>query len=809
MSAGLARRTVVVGAFLGPVVSAVGLVGPVPVAVADQVPGQFVQEWGVAVGEPHPGQLDSPEGVAVDGSGNVYVADGRVMKFNAAGDFVTEWGTSATDVAVDDSGFVYVTDAWGAGMHKYTPDGVLVTDFAADTPGGVAVDDFGSVYVTDVLGHRVQKFTADGVFVTSFGSPGSGPDQLSYPMDVAVDHSGNIYVANYGNSRVVKLTSSGAFVTSWEISGQGLHFFGVAVDNTNHVYVADTSGNRVQKFTADGALVSESGPSELSSPRGVAVDDAGDVYIGDYGNSRVAVFTGAWEFVSDIRTGLDPNQFVFPTGAAVDTSGDVYISDFGTDRVQKFTGDGVFVTEWGQSGAGPGDFTHPYGIAVDPNDNVYVVDSGNNRVQKFTSDGTFLAQWGHEGSGPGEFEYPTGIAVDASGNVYVTQIDNPRVQKFSADGTLLGQWGDASAGSAQLGMPTGVAVSPESGDVYIADATRVRRFTPTGAPVTQWTVCGSCQQEEHYANAVAFDPGTGDVFVTEGPEHMGESGVHRVARYSANGARLTGWGALGEAPGEFDEPLGIAVTDRGDIYVADEGNQRVQRFRVPFTVAKTADETAVQAGGVIHYHVAIRNTGTEPMTGVTVTDPNAPDCAGPVPDIAINHTTVVDCTYPTTTADIGTHSATATVNSDHAGPGDSNQVDVTVLGETLTPPQTTPHNTLRVKNRLLGDVPDGATFQIRVRCFAADGDRNEHVLEFDDNEATELPIPADHQRCVVRQINNHGARTTYTASSATAAVLNRPRSARLLFSTADAQRAKVVVTNQWPGHCAQPGPRHC
>ena len=182
------------------------------------------------------GQFYDPTGVAVDSAGNVYVADFdnyRVEKFTGTGTYVTAWGcvTAGTGcpggsgpgnfespqfIAVDSAGNVYVTDSNNNRVEKFTGTGAYVTAWGCVTAGtgcstgsgngqfnypvGVAVDSSGNVYVVDGGNDRVEKFTSTGAFLTSW--TGSGAETLSGPAGVAVDSFGNVYVADSGNNRV-------------------------------------------------------------------------------------------------------------------------------------------------------------------------------------------------------------------------------------------------------------------------------------------------------------------------------------------------------------------------------------------------------------------------------------------------------------------------------------------------------------------------------------------------------------------------------------------------------------------------------
>ncbi|PYE61986.1 NHL repeat-containing protein, partial [Aneurinibacillus soli] len=121
------------------------------------------------------GEFNSPKGIAVDSSGNVYVVDtnnNRIQKFDSSGTYVTQWGS----------------DGSGDGQFSY--------------PQGIAVDSSGNVYVVDSNNKRIEKFDSSGTYITKWGSYGSGDGQFSYPQGIAVDSSGNVYVADTNNNRI-------------------------------------------------------------------------------------------------------------------------------------------------------------------------------------------------------------------------------------------------------------------------------------------------------------------------------------------------------------------------------------------------------------------------------------------------------------------------------------------------------------------------------------------------------------------------------------------------------------------------------
>jgi len=250
-------------------------------------------------------QFKHPGGVAVDSSGTVFVADyGNhcIRKITQAGVVTTLAGTHTDDgfkdatgtearftrpsgVAVDSSGNVYVADSGNHRIRKITPEGVVTTFAGSGTagsedgtgtdaqfkaPGGVAVDSSGNVFVADYNNHRIRKITPadrieDRVVSTLAGdgtadfADGAGTTaQFNSPNGVAVDSSGTVYVTDKENHRIRKITQAGvvstlAGRTSGYKDGTGTDAQfknpdGVAVDSSGTVYVADTLNHRIRKI---------------------------------------------------------------------------------------------------------------------------------------------------------------------------------------------------------------------------------------------------------------------------------------------------------------------------------------------------------------------------------------------------------------------------------------------------------------------------------------------------------------------------------------------------------------------------------
>jgi DNA-binding beta-propeller fold protein YncE len=195
----------------------------------------------VSAAEP---QFNHLWGVAVDSSGNVYVADtgnDRVQKFTNTGTFIRKWGSFC--------------DVFGGNVCNGQFDG----------PRGIAVDSSGNVFVGDTGNDRIQKFSNTGNFIRKWGTSGSGNSQFGEIEGVAVDSSGNVFVADTYNHRIQKFSNTGTFIRKWGSLGTGNGQFeypnGIAVDKSGNVFVADTDNDRIQKFSNTGTFIKKWGTS--------------------------------------------------------------------------------------------------------------------------------------------------------------------------------------------------------------------------------------------------------------------------------------------------------------------------------------------------------------------------------------------------------------------------------------------------------------------------------------------------------------------------------------------------------------------
>ena len=263
-----------------------------------------------------PGRLSAPNDVAIDASGNAWVADtahNRVQKFNSSGEFVSQFGvsTGVNGIDLDSAG-----DVWVVGktiVREYSPSGELKLSFGSQGTGNgqfreaqdIAIDPSGNVWVVDSgeflsATTRVQKFNSKGKYLSQFGKLGSGNGEFSYPLGIAADSEGNILVADTGNSRYQEFNSAGEFVRKVGTEGTGNGQFkfprGIAVDSEGRVWVTDSGNNRLQRFSSKGAYQTQFGAygpndGQFVSPSGIAISGT-SLWVADTGNDRVQKLGG-------------------------------------------------------------------------------------------------------------------------------------------------------------------------------------------------------------------------------------------------------------------------------------------------------------------------------------------------------------------------------------------------------------------------------------------------------------------------------------------------------------------------------------
>ena len=288
---------------------------------------QYVTAWG-SKGTGN-GQFDGITAIAVDGSGNLYVADSgnaRIEKFSSSGAFLTQWATPNVHIgglAVDSAGNVYAagqvvaTPSWFGAVLKYGPAGAPLSQFKTpgtnSSPSAIAIDSAGDVWVIDGYGNDpIEKFSPGGSYLGTLGTQGTGAGQFTAPMGIAIDASDNIYVVDGSNYDIQKFSASGTYLNGHTTIAAGdpdlLYPDKVAVDSAGNAYVADVYSTSlvydasVKKFDPSFVFQTRIGAHSTNGTvtgtfdgaEGLAVDSSGGaVYIADSTNDRILKFTEA------------------------------------------------------------------------------------------------------------------------------------------------------------------------------------------------------------------------------------------------------------------------------------------------------------------------------------------------------------------------------------------------------------------------------------------------------------------------------------------------------------------------------------
>lgn len=452
-------------------------------------------------GPPSTAQLNFPEGVAVDAAGNIYIADTKDQRVRIV--------SGGTIQAFAGNGGACLDSTRKCG------DGLPAVSANLRLPQAVALDGSGNVYIADTGDHRIRKVDSTKVINAAVGNGTQGfsgdggaaaAAELDLPAGVWVDASGNIIISDSGNQRVRQVDTTNTIST---LAGGGL---GDATDAKNailaapytvfedagsNVYITDQANNRIRKLAKAGGISTVAGTGSvgytgdggsavnatLNGPSSVVLDQAGNMYISDTNNQvvrRVDAITKNISTIAGNGTSCNPTisgcgdggpatsaSLSNPTYAVLDSAGNIYIADYLAHKVRKVDTGGMISTLAGtgqpsfSGDGGPATaakLNHPSSVGVDGAGNVYIADQYNNRVRMVSPSG-IITTYALNGNtclcgdgGPaidGSMWNPLEVSVDPSANVFISGGNAKVVQRVDA---VTQTWGTVAGIASQPGI---------------------------------------------------------------------------------------------------------------------------------------------------------------------------------------------------------------------------------------------------------------------------------------------------------------------------------------------------------------------
>jgi sugar lactone lactonase YvrE len=651
-------------------------------------------------------RFNTPSAITMDASGLIYVADTNnhsIRKLTTAGILTTFAGSPESfgiddglgsdarfhhpnSVAVDATGNVYVADSYNHTIRKISPTGEVSTlagspeeSGSADGSGsvarfnfpyGVAVDSSGMVYVADTENHTIRKITPAGNVTTLAGSvltSGSRDGtasiaQFNLPSSVAVDASGNVYIADTLNSTIRKITPTGTVTTlagnpseSGDADGPGIDArfnfpSGLTVTPTGTVYVADTGNHTIRKITSTGAVTTVAGSVNnpgstdgrgisalLNGPGSVAVDSAGTVFVADTLNQTIRKITSAGVVTTiggqpGFSGGTDGSGagalFSSPWGIALSSSNVLFVADYNNHRIVRgLEAPEIVVEQPALTGLVDGSATINYGSVL----------VGSTSVRTFTIRNTgigALAGLAVTKDGPASSRYtvnsstvPSSLAVGASATftvtfaptVQTTEIQNAFIRIVSNDD-------DESPFDIAL---TGLGISPE---IAVEEPAGTDLIDGTASTAYGTIAIGSRSIKTYTLRNLGSANLTGIAVTKTGTDNaqytITTTGMATTLAPGASTTFTVTFAPTGTLPGVRVAALRIASNDANEnpFDIALTGSADIPEIAVEQPVnTNLVDGTAsiaygnLATGTVSSRTFTIKNLGTGVLTGLAVT----------------------------------------------------------------------------------------------------------------------------------------------------------------------------------------------
>ncbi|MCK9368400.1 hypothetical protein M0R04_00260 [Candidatus Dojkabacteria bacterium] len=469
----------------------------------------------------------------------------------------------------------------------FTTDTIIPSSYEnVGTPKGLVVLPNGNIWYADDLNNRIIMINQTGEILRTVGRLGSAEGEFeATPTAITVDDEGYLYVLEWENCKVDKLDSNGGFVMSWGdcdvanynfVEANSIHYDAFS----DSIFIIDkrSTNTPVLKFSKYGEFISKfgttgTGNGQFDEPFGVTTDSAGKIYVTDSGdNQRVQVFDHDYHFLFKFGS-TSPGDYFFNaiSGIEVLTNGDIVVASQNNYELKVFSSTGVYKSTIGELGEETGQFHSPAYLSIDSTDNIYVSDWGLKRIQKFTSTGVFEWAFGNNSTEPDHFSTPTAVAYDSEGNLYVLDngYHNGRIQKFTNGGTYIStlETGEIPWGSWEMSIDA-------TDRIFVSHDYAVTAYDLTGATLFTIGEGGTGDGQFNIARGIGFD--------TDGNIYVADNGNDRIQVFNSTGTYVSQWSTSQD--GNPAQPETIYIDASNNVFVTQnsggEGydNHQIQKY---------------------------------------------------------------------------------------------------------------------------------------------------------------------------------------------------------------------------------------
>ena len=587
--------------------------------------------------------LSSPTQVALDASGNIYIADSehhRIRKVDA----VTK----------------LITTVAGTGTAGYSGDDVIATKAKLWSPSGVILDGLGNIYISDCGNDRIRRVDAVTKIITTIAGTPTGKmadgilatsASLSCPSSLVFDAAGNFFFSDVINSRIRRIDAVTKIITTVAGSieagnyGDGVAAdtaklnlpLGLSLDASGNMYIADTNNNLIRRVDVKTNIITtiagtgkdgfngdniRATKAQFNLPSGITIDAKGNIFIADRFNNIVRridpVTLNVTTYAGTVKTpgttddvAATSAKLFGPTSVTVDAGGNMFIADYDANRVRYIDARTFAPTPAPtsaptlQTTLAPSNSVSPVSTPKDVaivNPLIITTIAGGGKVFR---DGVLATA--------SNLSNPTYAAFDAFGNIYIADSEHHRVRKVDALTKIIstiagtgtaGYSGDnVIATKSLLSSPAGVILDG-SGNIYISDCgnDRIRRVDAVTKIIT--TVAGTINGKRadgilattaylSCPSSLVFDA-AGNFFFAD----VINSRIRRIDAVTKIITTVAGTGALGSSgngvdatEAELNYPHGVSLDASGNIYIADTNNNLIRRVDVKTNIITTIGGT--------------------------------------------------------------------------------------------------------------------------------------------------------------------------------------------------------------------------